>query len=409
MRYYYELSPQTIHHVSPSVLMLDNELQQDIEVHKHAKTILDLGCGNGRNSLYLARKYGSTNVVLVDSDNSMLNWAQQLFCREGLPVRAVCIRIEELCAIDSSKSSELMGLRSFDIVIFSYIAQHIDPVYYPLIFDFCKHVSKEYLAIDVFWNPCRLGPSEYTRIGSVNWYGLTYEELVSLLASRFQILSEKVRQTNISFMVNMLLTEGKTLLKDIPNQSYEYGTNRIRHRSSANLRDITTRHKMKSIDIKELESTKLLSSLYPIEMDLVIIEISQWIESSNKLISPSLLAARFLYLCRINKVPVMLHEVSRDFRIRPKNIMHILSDTNYVPPLGISDYIFRICRQLGIPDNIRDYALSLLKEDTIIDNTTPTMKACCALIKAVKSDMFNMPRNKIASALGVSSVGKNGS
>ena len=36
----------------------------------------------------------------------------------------------------------------------------------------------------------------------------------------------------------------------------------------------------------------------------------------------------------------MLHEVSRDFGIRPKNIMHILSDTNYVPPLGISDYIF---------------------------------------------------------------------
>ena len=86
MRYYYEFNPQTIHHVSPSVLMLDNELQQDNEVHKHAKTILDLGCGNGRNSLYLAKKYGSTNIVLVDSDNSMLNWAQQLFSHEGLPV-----------------------------------------------------------------------------------------------------------------------------------------------------------------------------------------------------------------------------------------------------------------------------------------------------------------------------------
>lgn len=79
-----------------------------------------------------------------------------------------------------------------------------------------------------------------------------------------------------------------------------------------------------------------------------------------------------------------------------------MSDTNYVPPLGISDYIFRISRQLGIPDKIRDYALSLLKEDTIMDNTTPTMKACCALIKAVESEKFNMPIWKIASALDVS-------
>ena len=299
----------------------------------------------------------------------------------------------------------MMGLPSFDIVIFSYIAQHIDPVYYPLIFDFCKQVSKKYLAIDVFWNPSRLGPGEFTRIGSVNWYGLTYEELVNLLASRFQILSERVRQTDISFMVNMLLTEGKTPLKDIPNQNYEYGSNRIRHRSSSNIGGLTTKNKMKSIDIKELESTKLLSSLYPTEMDLVIIEFSQWIESSNKLIAPSLMAARFLYLCRVNKVPVMLHEVSRDFGIRPKNIMHILSETNYVPPLGISDYICRISRQLGLPDNIRDHALSLLKEDAIIDNTTPVMRACCALIKAVKTEKFNIPRWKITSALGVSTVG----
>ena len=101
----------------------------------------------------------------------------------------------------------------------------------------------------------------------------------------------------------------------------------------------------------------------------------------------------------------MLHEVCRDFRIRPKNIMHILSDTNYVPPLGISDYIFRISGQLGIPDNIRDHALSLLKEDTIIDNTTPIMRACCTLIKAVKTEKFNIPRWKITSALGVSTVG----
>ena len=114
---------------------------------------------------------------------------------------------------------------------------------------------------------------------------------------------------------------------------------------------------------------------------------------------------RLLYLCRINKVPVMLHEVCRDFGIRPKNIMHILSEANYVPPLDISDYIYRISRQLGLPDNIRDHALSLLNEDAIIDNTTPIMRACCVLIEAVKVERFNMPRWKITSALGVTTVG----
>jgi transcription initiation factor TFIIIB Brf1 subunit/transcription initiation factor TFIIB len=140
-------------------------------------------------------------------------------------------------------------------------------------------------------------------------------------------------------------------------------------------------------------------------MDLVKIEFSQWIESSNKSIAASLMAARLLYLCRINKVPVMLHEVCRDFGIRPKNIMHILSEANYVPPLDISDYIYRISRQLGLPDNIRDHALSLLNEDAIIDNTTPIMRACCVLIEAVKVERFNMPRWKITSALGVTTVG----
>jgi hypothetical protein len=101
----------------------------------------------------------------------------------------------------------------------------------------------------------------------------------------------------------------------------------------------------------------------------------------------------------------MLHEVCRDFRIRPKNIMHILSETNYVPPLGISDYVCRISKQLDLSDNIRDHALSLFKEDAIIDNTTPVMRACCALIKAVKAEKFNIPRWKITSALGVSTVG----
>jgi hypothetical protein len=145
-------------------------------------------------------------------------------------------------------------------------------------------------------------------------------------------------------------------------------------------------------------------------MDLVRAKFSQRIESSNKLIVSPLMAAMFLYLCRTNKVPAMLHGVYRDFRIRPKNIMHMFSDANYVPPLGSSDYTYRVSKQLGLPGNIRDHALSLLEEDTIIDHTTLTMRACCALINATKSGRFNMSKWKITSVFGISIVGsKNGS
>jgi hypothetical protein len=37
------------------------------------------------------------------------------------------------------------------------------------------------MAIGVFWNPSRSRVGDFTKIGTVNWYGLTFEELVTLL------------------------------------------------------------------------------------------------------------------------------------------------------------------------------------------------------------------------------------
>ena len=247
MRYYCESNPQTINHVTPSVLMLDHEIQLNKETDKHTKTILDLGCGNGRNSLYLAKKYSSTNVVLVDADISMLDWAQHLFSLQDITDNSnfICTTIEELAG-DSSKLYNKTGISSFDIVIFSYVVQHIDPVYYPLIFDFCKQISKRYVAIDVFWNPSRLGAGEYTKIGSVNWYGLTYEELVSLIATRFHILNDRIYKTDISFIINLLLTEGQTPFEDLLRRSYEFYSNPIRRRRQrSDFRALATKNRAK--------------------------------------------------------------------------------------------------------------------------------------------------------------------
>jgi hypothetical protein len=65
--------------------------------------------------------------------------------------------------------------------MFSCVIQHIDPVYYPIVLDFRRKICCGYMAIGVFWNPSRLRVGDFTKIGTVNWYGLTYEELVTLL------------------------------------------------------------------------------------------------------------------------------------------------------------------------------------------------------------------------------------
>jgi hypothetical protein len=262
------------------------------------------------------------------------------FSNEGLPVKVVNASIEELGG-NQSKFDEAVSSSPFDIIIFSYVIQHIDPVYYPIIFDFCRHISKKYLVIDIFWNPSRLGPGEFTKIGTVNWYGLTYDELVSLVAPRFQILDERIHQTDVSFMVNMLMTEGKTSLKSVFDRNYEYNPYIIRVRRSSKIRVRTTKNRIKSIDIRELECIEFLSSYYPTEMDCVKAEFSQWMEESNRIITPALVAAKVLWLCRINKIPLMLKEISRGFRIRTKNIMHLQSEIDYIPSIRYSRFYWK--------------------------------------------------------------------
>lgn len=291
-------------------------------------------------------------------------------------------------------------------MILSYVIQHIDPVYYPLLFDFCRRVFKEYIVIDVFWNPARIVAGEFTKIGSVNWYGLTYEELVTHIASRFHVLSDRVHETDISIIMNMLLSEGYTLLGSALRRSYEYFSNRIKRRvMGSNLRTIVMKNRSKFIDINELACIKLLSPFYPTEIDGIRIEFIHWMETSDRIVTLSLMAAKFLWLCRINKLPVRLSEISRDFGIRSKIILDELSETDsYIPPLSTAEYIQRISYQLNVPDKIREHALYLAnkEEDTNLGGTSPTLKACCNVLMAAKLFGYILSASQAASALGIS-------
>lgn len=81
MRYYCETFPDAIMHVSPSVSMYIHDVMTGQTPKPN--TVLDLGAGNGRNSLALAREFGC-KTTLVDSDAKMLEEALSNFRRFGL-------------------------------------------------------------------------------------------------------------------------------------------------------------------------------------------------------------------------------------------------------------------------------------------------------------------------------------
>lgn len=356
-----------------------------------------MGCGNGRNALYFAKKY-PCSVLLVDSDDKMLSWAAELFKTNGLTnVASVHSSIEKIAGNPSIVPDIAAG--KFDVVILSYVLQHIDPVYYPLVLDFCRHVCCSYLVIDVFWNPSRVGPGEFQMIGSVNWYGLTYEELVTMLAPNFSIVSNRLLKNDIAVLMNVVLKEGKTPLVSVLERHCEYYSGRQRRCSST-----STRVLRKKINIDELECVKLLNPFYSGEFDLVRTEMTRWNISSGR-IKPSLLAAKFLWLCRINKIPVTFKEVARDFGITTGKLMEIMSGEEYVPALGAEDYIVRLSRQLCLSNAIRDAAKDMVGKT--LGGTSPTVRACCAVMKAAEANGPNIKKSHVGLALGVSNVAIN--
>jgi transcription initiation factor TFIIIB Brf1 subunit/transcription initiation factor TFIIB len=131
-------------------------------------------------------------------------------------------------------------------------------------------------------------------------------------------------------------------------------------------------------------------------------EMSQWIRNCD-IITPSLAAAKFLWCCRINKIPAMFNEVSKDFGISTKRVMQTMYEVDYVPALGAVEYVDRLSKQLGLDDFVRDTAIDLISEN--IGGSSPTIRACCAMIKAIKKHGLKIKTSDVASTLEVTPAG----
>lgn len=393
-RYYCEYSHQSINHITPSLNVIEREFaKKKTTPHR----ILDLGCGNGRNSYYLARKYGS-DVILVDIDKDMLDWAETVFSNQGLASRRVCLRIEEL-VVDPSilpKFVEDTNDEKFDLIILSYVLQHIDPVYYPSIFDFCEKAAKSVI-IDIFWNPARIRPYEFCRIGTVDWYGLIYDDLVIHLANRFRLVGSRVIHNDSSVIFNLALTKGKSGITDFIRDKYHYSSHQTQRISYCR-----TRKSPITVRLDELSCFKLLNSLYPSELDLVQTEMKYWLETDKEITSEKM-AAKFLLTCRANKIPAIFDEVARDFEVSPKRLFRIVSDHDYLPPLNTGEYVDRLSRQLGLSESLRNEAIRII--DANLVGCNPAIRACCALLQAAHRNFNDLNISKLATAANVTSQG----
>jgi transcription initiation factor TFIIIB Brf1 subunit/transcription initiation factor TFIIB len=107
----------------------------------------------------------------------------------------------------------------------------------------------------------------------------------------------------------------------------------------------------------------------------------------------------------MNKIPVMFKEVARDFNISTRKLLHVMSETDYVPALSQEDYIDRISRQFHISDKIKNRAKELVDEK--IEGKSPTVQACCVMLKAAKENGVVIRKSEIAKALDVSVVAVN--
>ena len=80
-------------------------------------TVLEVGCGTGRNLLRAARRYPSVNCYGLDVSSTMLETARSNLARAGLGTR-ITFAAGDACAFEPAS---VLGVPSFDRICISYV------------------------------------------------------------------------------------------------------------------------------------------------------------------------------------------------------------------------------------------------------------------------------------------------
>jgi SAM-dependent methyltransferase len=378
-------------HVSPSVsLYIHNVMTCQIP---RPNSVLDLGAGNGRNSLALAREF-SCRTTLVDSDPKMLEEALSNFRRFGLNEPEVLH-----CRLEDLNSLNVMEGRTFDVLIASYVLHHVEPSYHQTIVQFCRTHVVSHLLIDVYWNRLRCAAGQYVKLPEAGWYGLTYEELAGQLAPHFKIESDRVMLQSRNMVFNLMCTPGSTSPEFLAERKFDYSMYDPVYRG----RFQTTVRRPRGF-LEKFECISRLAEAFPGEWELTKSAYENNSQDFGSLPIRLGKACRFLMACREHGFPVLLKEFEEVFRVHKKDLLRAFYENGpckQARALGPEYFVQRIIRVAGLPTEVENLALSMLSQCKG-GGLNPVVSAAAAVAVASRKLGIDVSKSHIGDILRVS-------
>lgn len=391
MRYYSDTFPNAVAHVSPSVsLFTQKVLTNEIDP---PKKVLDLGAGNGRNSLALAKRFGCL-TTLVDSDPTMLEVAVGNFVDAGQGEPAfLCCRLEELA------TSPAMKGETYDVVIMSYVLHHIKPTHYESIIEFCRTHLTGHLLIDVYWNRFRCAVGQFVQLSRADWYGLTYEELAKYIAPHFLIESDRIQILPANVTFNLVCSPGLTSSDFLACRQFDYS---IDQATLMRTRRFRTGLRKPEDDLESVDCIKCLAEYFPGEWQLAKSAYEMHLQELRFALPTRLnKACCFLLACRQNGFPLLLREYEGIFRIKSKKLLKVLAQTSELRSLGAEYFTQRIIRFAALPGEVEDLALKVLSRCEVAGES-PAVSAGTAVLVATRELGISITKKEVADLLQVS-------
>lgn len=143
------------------------------------KTVLDLGCGNGRNSFFFSKNFDTT-AHLIDIDRDLLNYVKELF----LVFNANSPKID---VVDLEKLDDTFFRKKYDVIMLSYVLQNIRPEYYFAIMNFFREITKSIFVFEIYINKQVYPEGVVTKRGENYWYAFSQEEIFELFEAFFDV------------------------------------------------------------------------------------------------------------------------------------------------------------------------------------------------------------------------------
>ncbi len=289
-------------------------------------SILDLGCGNGRNSYYLARNTGA-KTHLIDVDRDLLNYTKAFFEIFDTPSPDIDI-------MDLENPDITVFDRKYDVVLLSYVMQNINPSSYFQLMELCRKKTRRIFIFEIYVNK-QVYPEEcVTKRGETSWYGFSREEVFELFESFFDILAWKIKKGKKNPLIISLVGLPKINVikpkeinfkyKNVP--IIDYNTIKVRTEKEKSL------PKKKKINFKEFDDSpywlKLSSHLLATgvnnnQLDILQKKLKLTIPRNN-IVAPNYLGASILLVARAEKIPIHLQELVKVLETSRKELYSAL-------------------------------------------------------------------------------------